>query len=59
MRKRQIIDDALGINITHKIDNARITKENTTVTKTASKRRRAANSTSTTTTKKRRAATAE
>lgn len=59
MRKRQIIDDALGINITHKIDNARIAKESTTVKKTAPKRRRAAGSTSTTTTKKRRAATAE
>lgn len=59
MRKRQIIDDALGINITHKIDNARIAKESTTVTKTAPKRRRAAGSASTTTTKKRRAATAE
>ena len=59
MRKRQIIDDALGINITHKIDNARIAKESTTVKKTAPKRRRVTDSTSTTDTKKRRAATAE
>lgn len=59
MRKRQIIDDALGINITHKIDNARIAKESNTVKKTAPKRRRVTDSTSTTATKKRRAATAE